>query len=139
MSQPDLSEADPTLTVKITLKVRYAETDAMGFAHHANYFVWFEMTRIAYCDHIGLPYRNLEAQGYFLPVVEAQCRFRSPARFDDLLTIEGFTLQKTRRSLKIGYRVKRGETLLAEGETAHIVMGRDGKARSFPPEVLQKF
>ncbi len=123
----------------ISLQVRYAETDQMQFAHHANYFVWFEMARVAYCDYIGLPYREMEAQGVLLPVVEASCRFRSPARFDDPLLIELSVIQKTRRTLKIGYRVSRGTALLAEGETTHVVMGTDGKARSFPPEMLSRF
>lgn len=129
----------PARIVTITVRVRYAETDQMGFVHHANFFVWFEMARVAYCDAMGLPYREMEAQGFLLPVVEAQCRFRSPARFDDELTVQTTLREKTRRTLKIGYRVMKGETLLAEGETFHVVMGTDGKATRFPPETLERF
>ena len=76
-----------------TFRVRYAETDQMGVAHHSNYFVWFEAGRSDYCRDLGVPYPEWERHGVFLPVVEARCRYKSPLRYDELATLEVFPVE----------------------------------------------
>ena len=70
-----------------TVRVRYAETDQMGVAYHANYFVWFEVGRTDWLRTFGVTYRDLEAEGFLLPVIEAHCEYRASARYDDDLRI----------------------------------------------------
>ena len=73
--------------VEAQVRVRYAETDAMGGVHHANYFVWFELGRTEYTRAVGLPYREVETRGVRLVVIEASARFHAPARYDDVVVI----------------------------------------------------
>lgn len=123
----------------LTLRVRYFETDQMQVAHHAHYFVWFEAARSEFCRVHGIDYTALEASGLFLPVLEARCRYRAPARYDDDLTIEVSVLERTKRTLKLRYVVSRGEQVIAEGETTQMLVDRSGKSRSFPPEIAARF
>ena len=109
------------------IRVRYAETDAMGFAHHSNYVIWLEKARIELLDRIGMPYRDLEASGYFIPVLEVRLRFRSPAYFDDRLTIACLIKEKPKIRFNIEYEVLRGKTLLATGSSAHVFIDKSGK------------
>lgn len=125
--------------VAFTLRVRYAETDQMQVAHHAHYLVWFEAARTEFCRAHGIDYRAMEAAGYFLPIVEARCRYRAPARYDDEITVSISLLERTRRTLRMGYRVTRGDTLLAEGETLQMLVDRDRRPRSFPPDIAALF
>lgn len=127
------------LEVELRLRVRYAETDQMKVAHHSVYYVWFEAGRAEYCRVHGIDYNAMEASGYFLPVVEARCRYRAPARYDDEITIAVRLMERTRRTLRMGYRVLREETLLAEGETYQILTGPDGRPRSFPTDLSSLF
>lgn len=134
------SEALPDIDpVKHLVRVRYAETDQMRVAHHANYFVWFEAARSEFCRAQGIDYKAMEEAGMFLPVVECRCRFRISARYDDDLTISIYPVEVNRRTLKMVYLVHRGETLLAEGETLQMLIGTDGKPRSFPTDIEEKF
>ena len=90
------------------IRVRYAETDKMGITYHSNYFVWFEVARIHLLDELGVVYKNLEAEGYFLPVVECNARFLAPVRFDDVVKI----VTELEISLAVGIfltTVKRGD------------------------------
>ena len=129
----------PENAVTLTFHVRYAETDAMRVAHHANYFVWFEMGRAAYCRERGIDYSAMETvRGLFLPIVEAQCRYVSPARYDDLLTLSVWCKEATKRTLRFGYILKRSETLLAEGETYQILVDDTGRPRTLPLDIAQR-
>nr|MBA3710707.1 acyl-CoA thioesterase [Planctomycetota bacterium] len=71
-----------------TIRVRYAESDQMGFAHHAAYVVWLEEARIAWLRAVGASYRDLEASGVLMPVIECSIRYRKSLRFDDLAELE---------------------------------------------------
>lgn len=118
-----------------TLRVRYAETDQMGVAYYGNYFTWFEVGRVELMRDLGFDYRALEREeGYYILVAEASCRYKEPARYDDLLRIR--TELKALRGpvLRFAYRVLRDAdgALLAEGETAHLVADRDMKVCSLP-------
>lgn len=117
------------MPVTTEVRVRYAETDQMGIVYYANYLVWFEIGRVELLRSLGLAYSQLEEEHQcILPVVEARCRYRSPARYDDRILIETRPALLRGTVLKFAYRVLRkaaqeGEEaeLLAEGETVHIV------------------
>jgi acyl-CoA thioester hydrolase len=114
-------------------RVRYAETDQMGVVYYANYLVWFELGRVELLRSLGFDYRNLEAQhSCILPVVEATCRYRAPARYDDIIHIYAEPTLLRGSVLKFGYRIERATedsnqppVLLAEGETVHVVCTPD--------------
>lgn len=123
------------------LRVRYAETDQMGVAHHANYFSWFEMARTDLMRQRGLAYRDLEAGGIRLPVIEAWCRYRAPARYDDELEVEVWAEDLRPTRLTFGYRVwpagARGGAPVAEGRTVHAfadVRGRPVRLERVRPD-----
>lgn len=108
-----------------TLRVRYAETDQMGVVYYANYLIWCEIGRVELLRQLGLDYKSMESEdGCMLPVVEASCRYKAPARYDDPIAIET-TVSGLRQSVvKFAYRILRAETgeLLAEAETVHVVV-----------------
>ena len=121
---------------EIEIRVRYAETDQMGYLHHANFFVYFEMSRTELLRSHGLTYRDMEAQGNLLVVVRAQCRYVRPARYDDLLVIRTTVVRATGARIDHRYEVLRDGVLLAEGETTLACVDRDGKLQRIP-EVLR--
>ena len=116
------------MPVTTTVRVRYAETDQMGIVYYANYLVWFEIGRVELLRSLGLAYSQLEKEHEcILPVVEASCRYRSPARYDDEILIETRPALVRGSVIKFAYRILRKgaeaaePTLLAEGETVHVV------------------
>jgi acyl-CoA thioester hydrolase len=120
--------------VELDLRVRYAETDRMGVVYYANYLVWFEMGRSEYCRQRGFQYLELEEQGYRLVVVEATCKYRQPARYDELVTVRTDLQSLQRRTVCFGYQVVRkgpGE-ILVEGETKHLCIDAAGKVTIIP-------
>ncbi len=122
------------------IRVRYAETDKMGIVYHANYLVWFEIGRTEFCRARGFAYRDMEVNdNAFLVVAESYCRYKSPAYYDDELTIRTRITELRKRSLRFGYEVVRGDdqTVIAEGETTHLVTDASNKVRSFP-EIYKK-
>ena len=130
------------VTTESRLRVRYAETDQMGVAYHANFFVWFEVGRVDLLRQLGFSYRDMETEdGCFIAVVDARCRYKSPARYDDSILVRTY-LRNVRESLiHFGYEVLRETdgTLLAEGETAHIVTDSEMKRRELPEKYLEVF
>ena len=117
------------------VRVRYAETDKMGVVYHANFIVWFEVGRTDLCRQCGFSYRDMEIEDdAHLMVVDMQCRFRRPARYEDDLVVRTRIADFARRTLRFAYEVVRPSTgeLLAEGETGHVVTSSDGRVRSFP-------
>src|ERR671933_1395653 len=98
---------------EITIRVRYAETDRMGLLHHANYLVYFEQGRTELLRSLGMSYRDLEDQGYLLVLTRVQVRYRSPARYDDLLTVRTTAQRVTRVKIEHRYEVFRDGLLLA--------------------------
>lgn len=113
------------ITAETQIRVRYAETDAMGVVYHANYLAWFEMARIEMLDKMGIPYKSLEEEGYLLPVLDAQLAYKSPARFDDRLTIEAKITEPPRMKIAIEYAVRRDDTLLCTGKTVHAFLTKN--------------
>jgi acyl-CoA thioester hydrolase len=114
-----------------TLRVRYAETDQMSVAHHSNHIVWFEMGRVEMLRQLGFSYLEMEEDGMNLPVVEVRCRYEHPARYDDQILIRTRLAQMRGTLLRFQYELLRlsDGRLLAEGETVHVVVGRDLKPR----------
>lgn len=128
--------------VEARLRVIYGDTDQMGVVYHANYFRYFEFSRIEFFRAHGHSYRDLERDGILLPVVEAQAFYKAPARYDDLLLIRA-TLSKVRRvSLTFQYEIVREEEpsrILTTGHTVHACVGRDGKPTRLPDLLVQLF
>jgi len=124
------------------VRVRYAETDQMGVVYHSNYFIWFEVGRVDLLRQLGFTYREMEREdGCFIAVVDARCRYKSPAKYDDEVVIRTH-LKHVRESLvQFGYEAVRAgdNTLLAEGETMHIVTDPKMNKRSIPEKYLNVF
>ena len=117
------------------VRVRYAETDQMGVAHHSNYMIWFETGRSDLCRAKGFSYKDMELEDdSFLVVAESYCRYKSPAYYEDLLTIRTKVAEVRSRSLRFIYEIRRpsDDTLIAEGETLHLVTDKDKRVRSLP-------
>ncbi len=124
------------------VRVRYAETDQMGVVYHANYLVWFEIGRVEFIRQLGLDYRDMEREdGALIAVIEARARYKAPARYDDELLVRT-TLANVRGSVvRFAYEILRADdkALLCEGETVHMVVGRDMKRRSLPARYAEHF
>src|SRR5579862_3305731 len=124
------------------IRVRYAETDQMGVVYHSNYFIWFEVGRVDLLRELGFTYREMEQEdGCYIAVVDARCRFKAPARYDDEIVIRTH-LKNVRESLiHFAYEAVRESdgTLLAEGETTHIVTDRDMRKRELPAKYVAVF
>jgi len=125
-----------TLSSSTTIRVRYAETDAMGIVHHAVYPVWMELGRSDLLRLSGQGYSEWEAQGVFIAVSEVHVKYRAPAHYDELIHIRSWVKEAGRRKIVFGYEVTRDAVRLAEGETVHLVMGRDGRNRTLPEAML---
>ncbi len=114
------------------IRVRYAETDRMGYLHHAQYAVYFEQGRTELLRRRGISYRDMEDQGVFLVVAKLECRFRRPARYDDLLRLRTMVTRSTPVRIEHRYELYRGDTLLAEGSTTLACVDRQGQLQALP-------
>ncbi|HJT70522.1 MAG TPA: thioesterase family protein [Terriglobales bacterium] len=127
---------------EIRLRVRYAETDQMGVVYHANHFIWFEVGRVEFLRQLGFSYRDMEENdGCCIAVVDARCRYKAPARYDDEIIVRTH-LKNIRESLiHFGYELLRATdgVLLAEGETTHVVTDAEMKKRAIPEKYMQAF
>lgn len=117
------------------VRVRYAETDRMGVAHHAAYLHWMELARTELMRAAGCTYREFEEQGWQLPVAEAGCRYLVPAKYDDELLLECEVIELKKRLMRIAVRIRRAAdgVLLATGFTVHPCLDAvSGGLRAFP-------
>lgn len=124
------------------VRVRYAETDQMGVVYHANYLVWFEIGRVDFIRTLGMDYRTMEREdGLGIAVVDVSARYKSPARYDDDLTVETRLLAARGAVIKFGYRIVRAadRAILCEGETVHVVVDKDMQKRSLPEKYAKRF
>lgn len=121
-------------------RVIYGDTDNMGIAYNANYLRWFEMGRNELFRAQGLTYRDLEAKGIFLPVAEAHAKFKTPARYDDILTIETTLDLSILAAFKFDYVIylNHSDQVAATGFTKHAFMNPDGKVIR-PPRWIKSF
>lgn len=126
--------------VECAVQVRYAETDQMGVVYYANYLVWMEVARVAYCRQAGFEYRDMEREsGAYLAVTEASCRYRSPARFNDMVRIVCRVTESRSRTVRFAYEMYRGAELLASGETLHAVTNAEGRMIRMPERYRRFF
>ena len=125
------------LSGEIQIRVRYAETDRMGLLHHANYLVYFEQGRTELLRSQGFTYKTMEDEGFLLVLTKAAVRYKSPARYDDVLTLRTIATRTTAVRIEHGYEVYRDGTLIAEGETTLASVDREGRIQALP-EWLQK-
>ena len=117
------------------IRVRYAETDKMGIVHHSNYLIWFEAGRSDLCRARGFSYTEMEERDDALMVVaETYVRYKSPAYYDDLLQVRTRVAEVRSRSIRFVYEVSRisDDTLIAEGETLHLVTDASKKVKQIP-------
>lgn len=117
---------------EITIRVRYAETDRMGLLHHANYLVYFEQGRIELLRTAGLNYKDLEDQGYLLVLTHIEVRYRSPAYYDEVLTLRTTVERSTSVRIDHRYELLRDKTLLAEGKSTLACVDRAGQLQALP-------
>jgi acyl-CoA thioester hydrolase len=124
------------------VRVRYAETDQMGVVYHANYLVWFEVGRVEFIRQMGLDYKSMEQEeNALIAVVEVTARYKAPARYDEELIVRTTMAGVRGPIVRFRYAVVRAEddVVLCEGETTHIVVGRDMKRREMPIRYAEKF
>ncbi|MFO0845818.1 MAG: thioesterase family protein [Gemmataceae bacterium] len=119
-------------TGEIQVRVRYAETDRMGFLHHANYLVYFEQARTDLLRAVGATYKEMEDQGYLLVLTKVEVKYHKPAHYDDLLTVRTTVQRTTFVRIDHRYEVLRDGVLLAEGATTLACIDRDGRPQALP-------
>ncbi len=122
------------------IRVRYAETDAMGVVYYGNYLTWFEVGRTDLLRQLGESYREIvEMEKLHLPVVEAHCRYHKPARYDDLVDIVTRASRPSRARVQFDYELSRAEDglLLASGSTLHVAVGIDGRPCRLPRKLRE--
>ena len=119
-------------SAEIQFRVRYAETDRMGLLHHANYFVYFEMGRIELLRQRGISYRDVEDAGHFLVIIDIACKFKRPARYDDLVTLKTTVAKVTHVKIVHKYELLLDGVLLAVGTSTLACVDREGKPQALP-------
>ena len=126
----------PAVTRRTTVRVRYAETDQMGVVYHANYFVWFEVGRTDWLRQAGWTYRDMEADGVRLPVIEAHCDFRQSARYDDEIAITTRATGLSPVRVRFDYEVLLPDgAVAAAGHTVHAALDLNGRPCRLPARV----
>ena len=122
---------------RVEFRVRYAETDQMGVAYHANYLVWCEIGRTDHIRTLGTSYREMEEQGIILAVSEASLRFIASAKYDDMIRVETSLSRVTSRALTFDYVITNADagTKLATASTSLISIDRSGRVSAFPADV----
>lgn len=126
----------PIEAFDVQFRVRYGETDAMGVVHHAQYFSYFEMGRMELFRAQGGDYRDMEARGYLMVIIRAECDFKNPARFDDMLDLRTRVLRLSPAKLEHEYTLMRKEELIAKARTVLACVSRDGQIQRITEEVL---
>jgi acyl-CoA thioester hydrolase len=124
------------------VRVRYAETDQMGVVYHANYLIWFEVGRVELIRQMGLDYKRMEIEeGCGIAVVEATCRYKAPARYDEELVVRTRITGVRGSVVKFGYTILRAEdgVLLCEGATTHVVVDREMRKTAMPERYAAAF
>lgn len=121
--------------------MRYAETDTMGVVYYANYLIWFEIGRTDLLRHSGWSYRDMELEGFSLPVIEAHCEYRLPAKYDDTIEVRTTGVLVSPVRLRFDYQVARtaDDVTLATGHTVHATLGRDGRPCRLPARARTLF
>lgn len=122
----------------VEIEVRYAETDQMGWVHHGNYIVWFELARTELCKLSGFPYAEIEGMGFLLIVSAVEVRYRQGAHYGDTVAVTCWVERMESRRLRFAYEVVRGEERLASGATEHLWVERESRRPCRIPEPLSE-
>lgn len=123
--------------VDVEERVRYAETDQMGVAHHSSYLLWFEIGRTEFCRRKGLPYSEIERRGFYLVVVEVYCRYRKPLFYDQKFKIRTKLEEINGRKVKFSYQLlSKDENIHAEGHSMHVATDKNGKVIVIPEDII---
>jgi len=125
------------ITSRATVSVRYAETDMMGVVYHGSYLPWLEIGRTQLLKEHGVPYRVLEADGFFLPVVEVSLRYLRPAKYDDEVVVTTILREKPSLRIRMEYELHRGSELIATATSLHVFIDRSGKPVRPPAAFVQ--
>ena len=136
-----VNNALPTVN-ETRVRVRYAETDQMGVVYHSNYFIWFEIGRVEFLRQLGFSYKDMEAaDGCFIAVVDARCRYKAPARYDEEIIVRTHLKNICESVIHFGYELVRSSdgVLLAEGETTHIVADAQMRKTLIPEKYMSAF
>ena len=126
----------------VEVRVRYADTDQMGVVYYANYFVWLEVARTEFLRSLGIDYRNIEKEKQLaLPVVEAYCRYKAPARYDEVIVIKTKISQVKNSTLRFDYKLinKENNELLAEAYTTHVFIDKERRPVRIPQQIREVF
>ena len=126
------------LSGEIQIRVRYAETDRMGLLHHANYLVYFEQARTELLRQLGMTYRDLEDQGFLLVLTKVEVRYKSPARYDDVLTVRTTVERTTAVRIDHRYEVLCDGRLVAEGSSTLACVNREGRPQVLPERLRDR-
>src|SRR5258708_30550271 len=132
----------PIVSHTTRIRVRYAETDQMGVVYYANYLVWMEVARVEFCKALGFRYRDMELEdGVLLAVIEAQCRYLHPARFDEEVIVETRFAEASSRLVELAYEIRLADNgrKLATGSTPHIFCNREMKRARLPEKYRATF
>ena len=136
-TQPHVPPSPASVRIS-RVRVRYAETDRMGVVYYANYLVWFEVGRTEWLRETGWTYREMEQQGIALPVIEAHCEYRQPARYDDEIEIRTRAALMTPVRIRFDYELRRADqTVVASGYTVHAALDSAGRPCRLPPRVTE--
>jgi acyl-CoA thioester hydrolase len=122
-------------THETEIRVRYQETDNMGVVYYGNYFTWFEVARTEYLRSFGIAYRDLEAKGVYLLVASASCKYKSPVRYDDVVTSKTWISEMKNTSLKFEYKLHASGRIIATGESVHVFTDKSFKPVRIPVEI----
>ena len=121
------------------IRVIFGDTDQMGVVYYGNYMRYFESARAAYWRALGRSYQDLVDWDVAMPVVEAHCNYKQPARYEDVLSCEIEVIELRGASLRFGYRITRTvagiSALVAEGHTRHAIVGANGRPKALPEQL----
>lgn len=132
----------PAVVNESRIRVRYAETDQMGVVYHANHFIWFEVGRVELLRQLGFSYKDMEQQDKcFIAVVDARCRYKAPAHYDDEIIVKTWLKNIRESVIQFGYELLRVDdgSLIAEGETTHIVADAQMCKTALPEKYMKVF
>jgi acyl-CoA thioester hydrolase len=121
----------------LDIRVSYADTDQMGMVYYANYLVYFERGRTEWLREKGLAYKELEDMSVYLPVIECQVKYHSPARYDELITVETSLGEVGLATIEFNYSIRHNKRLVATGKTKHPFVNRDLKPIKIPARVRE--
>lgn len=121
----------------LQLRISYADTDQMGMVYYANYLTFFERGRTELFRNIGINYKIIEERGFYFPVIHAECRYLSPAKYDDIIEIETKISDITAASITCNYEIKCRGKLLVTGKTKHPFVNKDLKPVRFPKDIKE--